>query len=821
MWNSMRGRFILTAAALLVCFTSIVLYAQNLVRYTHDDSHEMMANYYGTHKHLQNAKDLLHRIESQSYAFAATKMAEDAVALGNTMAALDRLGRELNGDALLSNPGQRELVTARDLALRTLGAKISALLTAGPGLGTRDRLAMAGTEIAPAVTSAYRLVHLVERQVYDSVLGQTFQSLDTSEIISRLTRWAIGIVCAIMVVGYLAFELSIRRPLIRVAAAMNAEGRGDATVHLTMAGPREILTLVAAFEGMRKQIRSRQLRLESVLNNTSDGIVTFDEDLRIQGFNAAAATLFGYSEQEAVGEELAILFAGDGEQARAVMTATLAGQPAGGEQYVGARRKDNMRFDLSCKVSAFTVDDHRLFNAVVADVSERKAMFDRLTYLAQHDPLTSLYNRRHFLEELNRAVERAKRGKGAGVALFVIDLDHFKYVNDTLGHQAGDQLLVEIAGKLKQRSREGDFLARLGGDEFAVLVFDVNETVAEHIAASFNRQLTDFSFKAKGRAVDIGCSIGVAMLGRDLADGQEVLAKADLACHVAKQQGRNRHHCYQPEDEQSTARLAAEIGYGKLVRDALSNESLVLVFQPIVELPSGRPRLHEVLVRMRNADGSLLLAGAFITEAERLGLAPEIDGWVVRNTFAAMASGQVPAGTGRFSINLSGRSIGDARLTRAIDRALRDFAIDPRDIVFELTETAAIASLEQAKEFIAWLRGLGFETALDDFGAGYSSFVYLRELVTDYVKLDGSLVRNIDADPLSLAIVKAMSDVARVLGRRTIAEFVESAATAARLHEVGIDFAQGFHFGRPAPHEKPQARAIPRPPILVTSPGMA
>ena len=803
----MRGRFVTTAVALLMGFSAIAFYASAMVQSNREDSRGLIAGYYRIHRHLEDAKETLRQVESSAY-LAAAGGGEDRQALAHALAPLPRIGENLAHDPLMAAEGRRELAAAVDQALRQLTERADAL--AQSQRDTEGRLHLARTEITPAVKGAYRVLHLTERQLYDSVLGQTFQSQGTSEEVSRLVRTAIVLVCLMMAAGFLAFEISIRRPLARVARAMDAEGNGLAPAQdLPSRGPQEIRTLVAAFDGMRKQIRSRQSRLESVLNNTSDGIVTFGADGRIQGFNAAAATLFGYDEAEAVGMRVTDLLVRDDERTQSAAATVLTGQNLGREQYLAARRQDGMRFDLSCKVSTFTVDNLRLFNAVVADVSERKAMFDRLTYLAQHDPLTSLYNRRHFLEELSRAVERARRGKAVSAALLMIDLDHFKFVNDTLGHQAGDQLLIEIAAKLKQRSREADFVARLGGDEFAILAFDVDEEGAAVIADSYNRQLSDYTFQAKGRSVDIGCSIGVALLGPELEAGADVLARADLACHVAKQQGRNRFHFYQPEDEQSTARLTAEIGYGKLLRDALAHGHLLLNFQPIVELPSGQVRLHEVLLRLRNADGSTLSAGAFVTEAERLGLATDIDIWVVRNTFAAIAEGRVPAGPGRFTINLSGRSIGDARLTEAIAESLREYAVRPSDIVFEFTETAAFTSLAHAKDFISWLRGLGFQTALDDFGAGYSSFVYLRELPTDYVKLDGSLVRSIDSDPLNLAVVRAMSDVSRALGRRLIAEFVENAAIAAHLHDVGIDLAQGYHFGRPEPWRGQQSDRAP------------
>lgn len=820
MWTSLRGRFALVASALLLVFLAMSLYAQDLVRSRRADSDDLVSQYYGIHKHLEDAKDGLRRLESSLYPFVMHGAAEGSQTLRQDLRALVGLRELLRSDALINGPDLRELAAALDHSLVKLDREVKTLLAVDGGPDWREKRVRG--QIGPAVRSAYKFVHLVERRIYDAVLTSTFQSLGTSDIVSRLSRAGALMVAVLLLAGYAAFELSIRRPLLKVAQALDAEGRGESLPPaLPEARTRELALLTAAFNGMRRQVRSRQLRLESVLNNTSDGIITIDSRRRIQAFNAAAAALFGYQEGDVTGEDLWQLLSGD--TAQLIHDDGINDTALQREIYLLGRRRDGTVFDLSCKVSEFTIDGRRLFNAMVADVSERKAMFDRLTYLAEHDPLTGLYNRRYFMEELHRVTERAKRGSGSPAALLVVDLDHFKLVNDTLGHQAGDQLLVEIARKLKERGREGDLMARLGGDEFAVLVFDVDEAAAGQVATSYCRRLADYSFKFMGRAVEIGCSIGVAMLTTEVTK-QDVLPRADLACRIAKQQGRNRCHFYQPEDEQSTARLSAEIGYARLINHALAEGRLALVFQPIVDLADGHPVLHEVLVRLRNDDGSLLPAYSFITEAERLGLAPDIDAWVVENALAAIAEGQVPAGARRFSINLSGLSIGHPRVAAVIREGLDRYGVDPHRIVFELTETAAVTSLTEAQAFIHWLRGLGCETALDDFGSGYASFLYLRELPTDYVKLDGALIRNIDSDRLSLAVVKAMNDVAQTLGRKTVAEFVENEVVARHLKEIGVDYGQGYFFGRPAlaglpPAADPQRQQPLAPPRLAPAAG--
>lgn len=797
MWNSLRGRFIVMAAVLFAAFVVLTTYAQSLVNDTRAGSDTLIGQYYGAHGYLEGIKDGLRRVEAGLFAFTVTADPSEAQGVREELERIGKLRRQILADDLLSAAALTDLTKALGHILPKLERGTLDFLSR-PDSDATAMLGVVRGELVPQLRGGYRLVHVVERRIYDAVLGETLKSLGTSDVVSSLGYASALIVILVLIGAYVTFELSIRRPLLGLAEALETEGRGEAVAPvLPQRLTRELAMIATAFQDMRQQIRSRQARLESVLNNTSDGIVTFDEQCRIQAFNAAAAALFGQDEHAMLGRSFSALLAPECDESVIGPEGGLDPAAVGSETVCIGRRADGTLFDLSCKISAFEIAGHRLFNAMVSDVSERKAMFDRLSYLAERDPLTSLYNRRRFVEELDRVAERCRRGHGS-VAAMVIDLDHFKLVNDTMGHQEGDRLLMEVASKLDRRSREGDIVARLGGDEFAVLLFDVDRTAAERVAQSYCEQIGNHAFKALGRAVEIGCSIGIAMLTPEASEDHDVLVRADLACRVAKQMGRNRCHFYRTEDEQSTARLSAQIGYASLIRRALAEDRLALAFQPIVDVATGLVESHEVLVRLRNANGTIMPAQAFVTEAERLGLAPEIDAWVIRRLGAAMVAGEVPVAGGRYAVNVSGRSIGEEKVVAAIHSLLQDTRIDPGQITFELTETAAVSSLRAAQEFIGQLRSAGCKVALDDFGAGYSSFVYLRELDTDYVKLDGSLVRDIAVDRLNFAVVKAMNDVARMLGRKTVAEFVENAAVAEKLCQIGVDCGQGYFYGRPA-----------------------
>lgn len=610
---------------------------------------------------------------------------------------------------------------------------------------------------------------------------------------------AIGLLTVLA--GFLSFEHMVRRPLARLAGALKDEASGAATSPpLPSRGASEIRELVSAFADMHKQVNARQQRLEIILDNAAEGIMTFDGQGRIESFNHAAEKLFGYAENEVLGHDLTLIIPPDKHHRRDGYLDHFLRQEIqrliAHEGELLGRHKDGSRFPLAMKVSAMQLDGRLLYTGLVADISERKAMMEHLQQMAEHDGLTGLYNRGYFQSELERVVERARRGERPCAVLY-IDLDNFKYVNDTLGHAAGDRLLLDVAAILNQRARKSDLIARFGGDEFTVLLYNAPIDVAERVAHSFRERIANFSFKYAGDRLDIACSIGVARIDADTKSAAEVLSQADVACHLAKRAGRNRVHVFQKNDEANLDSMSADMGWSRRIREAVKQNRFALACQPIIDVKSGAIDSYEVLIRMIDENGELVMPGGFLPSAERFGLAADIDKWVIAHAIATLAEQRKQAPRLRYALNLSGQSLTDQSVIDLIVEQLKRSALEPEALVFEVTETVAIADMAVAEGFLARLQEIGCETALDDFGTGFSSFAYLKDLPVNTVKIDGRFVKNLAASPVDQAMVKAMNEIAHALGKRTVAEFVENEASLALLREYGVDYAQGYHLGRP------------------------
>jgi len=427
------------------------------------------------------------------------------------------------------------------------------------------------------------------------------------------------------------------------------------------------------------------------------------------------------------------------------------------------------------------------------DITERKRAEESLQYLAMHDPLTNIPNRYLLEEMLQQAVERAKRGVHS--ALLFIDLDNFKMVNDTYGHVVGDELLVTVAHTLKSNLRSADFVARFGGDEFAVLVEGVTSEQAETVAEKL-RNLTDQTemlLGAYNAKFTLTISIGMIMVD-GTADSRKLLALADNALYTAKERGRNRVVLAQPDEDIAEALSKTNQTVG-LIRSALKENRFTLFFQPVFSFTTGQIIHYEALLRLRREDGAIILPGGFIPVAERFGLMAQLDRWVIEAAFKTLRENPDL----NLFINLSGNSLGDDTLLDLVESLIRNSSTNPSRIGFEITETTAVKDLAQAERWIQRIKALGCKFALDDFGIGFSSFSYLRTLPVDYLKIDGSFVKNIDSDDNHRAIVQAMNSVSHTLGKKTIAEFVENEKIVGILKEMGVDYGQGYHLGKPAP----------------------
>jgi diguanylate cyclase (GGDEF)-like protein/PAS domain S-box-containing protein len=442
------------------------------------------------------------------------------------------------------------------------------------------------------------------------------------------------------------------------------------------------------------------------------------------------------------------------------------------------------------------------FLSQIQDVTTRRKYESRLQYMADHDPLTGLLNRRAYERILTEHLAQGERYGHEG-AVLMLDLDEFKQVNDTLGHSAGDDLIVRVGTALAERLRGTDTVARLGGDEFAILLPKGGRAEAEQVAEALLEAIgaERAARGPKGRERPISASIGVAPLSgmRDIT-ADEALINADLAMYDAKEAGRNRFETY-GGSRGGQAGIEARLEWVERIRTALEEDRFMLHAQPVVDANSGEITQLELLVRMLGERDELIMPGSFLPVAERFGLVGDIDRWVVTRAIRMLGEQSLRGTHPKVEINLSGHSLGEPGLAAHIGEELRGAAVDPTQLVFEVTETTAIGNIEAAQHFAEQLAELGCSFALDDFGAGFGSFYYLKHLPFDFIKIDGEFVRNLTVDETDRVVISAVVELARGLGKRTIAEFVGDEATVGALRDLGVDYLQGFHLGKPAPIE--------------------
>jgi diguanylate cyclase (GGDEF)-like protein/PAS domain S-box-containing protein len=632
--------------------------------------------------------------------------------------------------------------------------------------------------------------------------NQARHMIHRSLVFSLVYMWAL-----LLIAASLAVRLTGPIKLLQKACREIASGQIDKELNVE-SNISEISDLGSDLEHMRQELVARNKRIAAsearyvaILDNAAEGIFTFDKQGVIHSFNRSAEQLFGYGADEVVGKDITLLIpppdAFDRRNGYVEhFMRTEINRLIGHEGEVLGYHKDGASFHMALKISVVMLEDKEMFTALAADISERKALMEHLRSMAEHDGLTGLYNRSHFQDELERLVDLTKRTKQPS-ALLYIDLDHFKYVNDTLGHGAGDRLLIEISTILVKRARKSDLISRLGGDEFTVLLCNTQADQVHNTAESFRRALADYPFKQGVEQVDIGCSIGVAMITEETQSAGEVLSRADIACHLAKRGGRNRVHIFNPTDEADVTAMSVDMGWSRRIKEAIETGRFALACQPIVATHNGEIESFEVLIRMLDEQNGLIMPGAFLPSAERFGLAVDVDKWVIVNAIKTLAEQRRHSPGMRYSLNLSGQTLTDPSVCDLIHETLRRSDLDPAALTFEVTETAAIADMSLAETFLSRLRQIGCRTALDDFGSGMSSFAYLRDLPVDYVKIDGRFVKNMATNPVDQAMVKAMNEIAHALGKQTIAEFVEDAVTMKLLQAYGIDYVQGYYLGRP------------------------
>ena len=670
--------------------------------------------------------------------------------------------------------------------------------------GWRTDLAILRNKIRPSFAIAWRDLGIIENRIYNMSVDNVHGLVGTTDTLSDFIWVFAFFAYALLIGGYYMFEFSIRRPILQISKGMKAFGKNKKYAPKFYFNAQETNVMLEAFYDMQDQVDSRQQRLESILDNAAEGIITVDENKCIETFNNAAQRQFGYSLDEIVGQDIYSLLtkpvSSEDTAAFASLFASYTNNNDGAqirESIVMARRKDGSLFPLSIKINELHIEGRNLYISIVEDISEEQAMLDKLKRMAEHDALTGLHNRQYFMEELERVVDRTSRKSEMKCALLYIDLDNFKFVNDTLGHLAGDRVLIEVTEILGRRMRKSDLLGRIGGDEFAIILYNVDKEQARQVADFYRQQLTDYIFKYDRRTIDIGCSIGVAELTTDIDNKEGLLARADVACQIAKRGGKNRVHVYQPDDRENMTTMREDMGWAKRIKNAIEHDKFLLACQPILDVTSNRINSYEVLVRMQDVAEQPILPAGFLPSAERFGLLIDIDRWVVVNSIKELGKLRSRGLDIKYSINLSAKAVCDIDILKMITQQIKENGVDPRAITFEITENTAIDNFDLAISFLEGLHELGCLTALDDFGVGYSSFAYLKDLPVDYVKIDGSFVKNIESDALNLAMVKSMNEVAHATGKKTVAEFVENEQGMDILKNIGVDYVQGYHIGKP------------------------
>lgn len=597
---------------------------------------------------------------------------------------------------------------------------------------------------------------------------------------------------------------------------------------LALLRTHKLLTQRHAFaDALQEEKERAQITLESI----GDGVITTDVDGAITYMNPAAEALTHWNSAQAQGLPLAALFNLLDDNAQpdgfTLIEHIVKGQLSGGSEHSKTiQRLDGSTVSVTL-VGAPIRSAGKVTGAVLVlhDMTQERQYIANLSWQATHDALTGLANRREFEFRLEQVLHPTAQHLGERHALMFLDLDQFKLVNDTCGHAAGDELLRHICALLQSDLREGDTLARLGGDEFGILLENCPATVAEKIAESLRHTVQSLHFVWKGRPFMTTVSIGLVHLGHTPTTLETSLRAADMACYMAKEKGRNRVQVYHADDSELSLRFG-EMAWVQRLHMALEENRFCLYAQEISPLghTDGGDGHIEILLRLHDEAGRIILPDSFIPAAERYGLMTSLDRWVVENVFKIINQ-CIQERPGRpmamCAINLSGITIGDDDFLGFLREKFHTYAIPPGMICFEITETSAIANLGSAIRFINELKALGCHFSLDDFCAGMSSFAYLKHLPVDFLKIDGSFVKDMLDDPINRAMVEVINHIGHVMGKRTIAEFVETPQIEQALLEIGVDYAQGYLIERPQlfTFDSLQCRPVRPQPLLFKAPG--
>lgn len=668
---------------------------------------------------------------------------------------------------------------------------------------------------------------LAEIRSGDYVIGYTRVILNTAPVqaeLDAITRYGMGYTLFAIIFGGIIAWLVVRTMTYRLArlseaADSIAEGHLDVVLD-DYVGRDEVARLTHDFNQMTRSLAedraqrehaeaalfAEKERAQVTLASIGDAVITTDTNGRVEFLNMVAEQLTGWSLAEATGQPLDRVFCIISEITRETVpspvdTVLREGVVVGLANHSILIRRDGVELNIEDSAAPIRTGEGEIVGVVLVfhDVTKTHEMSRQMTWTASHDALTGLYNRMEFERRLQAMIERS--GNYERHALLYIDLDQFKVINDTCGHVAGDQLLCQLALLLHSHLRDSDTLARLGGDEFGILLENCSLAKAQQIAEAIHAAIKAVRFTWQDKSFIIGASIGLVEIAGDSSNANNILMAVDTACYKAKDEGRNRIEVFNATDGE-LMRRSGEMHWVARINSAFDEARFRLHCQPIIPIRDdpGAHQHGEILLRMLDNEGALVPPVNFLPAAERYNLMPRIDRWVVEQSLSWLADHRTSELC--CSINLSGQTLGDERFLDFIIAQLDYTGIGTHRVCFEITETAAIANITRAIRFIGTLRARGCRFLLDDFGSGLSSFGYLKNLPVDFLKIDGSFVRNMARDPIDRAMVAAINNIGHVMGLGTVAEFVENDEILRMLKAEGVDYGQGYGLGRPVPIEE-------------------
>ena len=656
----------------------------------------------------------------------------------------------------------------------------------------------------------YRLnkAHL-ERFVENNLIEEGIVAVGVREM---LIGASIGFIAVAGLIGMLliVFHRKVVVPLRRISTAADDIGQERFDISLPVQSDDEIGALAESFNNMAKKIeeKNREVnRLSAAFEHSVNVLFITNINGVIEYVNPMFETVTGWSKEEAIGKTPAILSSGETTRAE---YEELWKTITAGKTWRGTfknKRKDGRPYWGNGVITPIKDERGKVthFLSVQEDITEKKMADERVQYLVTRDNFTGLLNRTRFIEVVSEWIYNHQNVHQNG-ALLLVNVDGFKDINDTFGHGIGDELIRYVAKLLEDtlvgadippdNRTDGAILGRLGGDEFAVFLPDVDTNMGMETAERIRKSIEEFRLPAL--AIQLTVSIGVVSYPEHGKSSKELFTKVDAALYHAKTSGRNRCHLYRPEDR-DMENIRSRIHQKQRIIKALGEGRFLPWFQPILYLKDNRVHHYEALARMQDEGGKILFPGEFINTAERFGMIGAIDKIITEKSMRLQAEMGRKGKDFSFAMNLSGKNLGDEELLTFLQSTIKETGADPEHLMFEITETAAVQDLDKAVKFITALKAMGCKFSLDDFGVGFTSFVYLREMNVDYIKIDGSFVKRLHENPDDQLIVKAIAGVAKGMGIKTIAEFVEKEETLKLLREFGVDYAQGYLIGKPGP----------------------